>query len=65
LESKVDPTDDGGILKISIDDLIKANLIQKAIAEATLEVLRQAKSDQEELQMYREREIRRMEKLYD
>jgi hypothetical protein len=41
--------------RISIDDLIKANIMQKLFAEATIRVLEQAKADQEELNIYRQR----------
>lgn len=56
--------DGGEGFTVSIDDLIKVNLMQKAIAEATLKTLYEAKSAQEELTLYRERESKRLEMLY-
>lgn len=56
---------DGDGMKVSIDDLIKANLMQKLFAEATIQVLEQAKADAEELEIYRQRERARLEKLYE
>lgn len=59
----MDPTkltnEDGGA-KISIDDLIKANVVQKLFAEATIRILQQAKADAEELELYRLREKRKL-----
>lgn len=51
--------------RISIDDLIKANLIQKLFAEASITVLEEAKANLEELEIYRNREKARLERLYE
>lgn len=51
---------DGGGAQVSIDDLIKANMVQKLFAEATIRILEQAKADAEELELYRLRERRKL-----
>lgn len=50
---------------IPIEDLIKANMCQIFFAQATIKILEQAKSDRDELEIYREREKRRFERLYE
>lgn len=48
--------------KLSIEDLIKVNVMQKMLAEATINCLQQAKADREELDMYRAREVHRLKR---
>ena len=55
----------GDAPKISIDDLIKANMMQMLFAQATIHILEEAKSNEEELKLYREREQRKLERLYE
>jgi hypothetical protein len=62
-DTQMDPTKlsagDGGF-SITIDDLIKANYLQRMMADATIKILEEAKANQAELELYRKRETRRL-----
>lgn len=53
-------TNEGDGMRITLEDLLKANMLQKLIAEATIRELEQAKSDRDELELFRQREQARL-----